>query len=172
MTEPNFGVSDELQLHDPFVLPDELELEHEIKRPKWWYAQQLRLAGATWDEIASSLGYQSGPTAHMSVKRELGKVGLVKQSREEALSLELERLDMLQLVVWRQARQGDLKAIETVLKIMATRAKYYGLDNGTTEEGDTNKATILIGGDEDAYMEALKAAQNLHKKPIEGEVIG
>lgn len=33
----------ELGIHDPFVIPDELELEHELKRPKWWYAQQLRL---------------------------------------------------------------------------------------------------------------------------------
>jgi hypothetical protein len=161
----------ELQLHDPFRLPDTLELEHEINRPKWWYAHQLRLAGATWDEIAKALDYGSGPSAHMTVKRELTKAEVTQTSRSEALALELERLDMLQLVVWRQARQGDLKAIDTVLRIMNQRAKYYGLDTQTIEDdGQQSKAMIVIGGDEEDYLAAVREAQNLHKKPIEGEL--
>lgn len=159
----------ELKIHDPFVLPSEVELEHEIERPKWWYAQQLRLAGATWDEIAKALGYQSGPTAHTTVKRHTAQ--LSKQSAAELMELELERLDMLQLVVWRRARQGDLRAIETVLKIMATRAKYLGLDNGTYESESSAKSTILIGGDEASYIQAIKDAQAMHKAPFEGEVV-
>jgi len=163
--------SRELELHDPFVLPSELELEAEIERPKWWYAQQLRLAGASWDEIAKALGYASGSTAHTTVKRAMTIAEVAKQSAQELMELDLERLDMLQLVVWRQARQGDLKAIETVLKIMGTRAKYLGLDKGNSyEEESTSKATIVIGGDTDDYMTALKEAQLLHRKPIEGEV--
>jgi hypothetical protein len=163
------GFGRELELHDPFVLPDELELEHEINRPKWWYAQQLRLAGASWDEIAKALGYQSGPTAHQTVKRHTAQ--LAKQSAQELMELDLERLDQLQIVVWRSARQGDLKAIETVLKIMATRAKYLGLDKGAAYEDETtSKSTILIGGDEDEYIAAVKEAQLLHRRPIEGEV--
>lgn len=164
------GFGRELEIHDPFILPDELELEHELKRPKWWYAQQLRLAGASWDEIAEALGYQSGPTAHTTVKRHTGQ--LSKQSAQELMELDLERLDMLQLVVWRRARQGDDKAIETILKIMNTRAKYLGLDKGAAYEGDegSGKSTILIGGDSEAYLEGIKKAQELHRKPIEGEV--
>jgi hypothetical protein len=161
----------ELQLHDPFILPDELELEHEINRPRWWYAQQLRLAGASWDEIAKALGYGSGSSAHTTVKRELTKAEMTKSSAQELMELDLERLDMLQLVVWRQARHGDLRAIDAVLKIMATRAKYLGLDKGASYEDDTsNKATILIGGDSETYLEGIKAAQELHRTPIEGEV--
>jgi hypothetical protein len=164
----NFGR--ELEIHDPFILPDDLELEHELRRPKWWYAQQLRLAGASWDEIAEALGYQSGPTAHTTVKRHTSS--LAKQSANELMELDLERLDMLQLVVWRQARQGDLKAIEAVLKIMATRAKYLGLDKGMSyEDESTSKATIFIGGDEDSYKAAIAEAQQLHRKPLEGEVV-
>jgi hypothetical protein len=168
MSEDGFGR--ELELHDPFVLPDELELEHEINRPKWWYAQQLRLAGASWDEIAKALGYQSGSTAHTNVKRQLSNVA--KASAQELMELDLERLDMLQLVVWRQARQGDLKAIDAVLKIMSQRAKYLGLDKGAQYEGEEGekKAMILIGGDSDDYIAGIKAAQALHRAPIEGEV--
>lgn len=157
----------ELELHDPFLLPDELELAHEINRPRWWYAQQLRLAGASWDEIAKAIGYQSGPTAHTTVKRHTAQ--MPKEAAQELMSLDLERLDMLQLVVWRQARQGDLKAIETVLKIMNTRAKYLGLDQRTYDEDSTAKNTIVINGDEDDYINAIKQA--LHKAPVEGEVV-
>lgn len=159
----------ELEIHDPFVLPDELELEHEIKRPKWWYAQQLRLAGASWDEIASALGYQSGPSAHATVKARTSRE-MAKQSAQELMALDLERLDQLQLVVWRRARQGDDKAIDTVLKIMNTRAKYLGLDKTQYEDESTSKATIMIGGDSEDYLEGIKKAQALHRTPIEGEV--
>lgn len=161
------GYDRELQIHDPFVIPDDLELEHEIKRPKWWYAQQLRLAGASWDDIAAALGYSSAQTASSTVRTMLDRE-VVRQSAQELLTLELERLDMLQLVVWRRARQGDLKAIDAVLRIMAQRAKYMGLDNKQYEDERTDKSTIVIGGDSEDYIAAIKHAQELHRKPIEG----
>lgn len=160
----------ELQLHDPFVLPDELELQHEIKRPRYWYAHQLRLAGATWSEIAEALGYSTGGSAHTSVKQALSSVA-TRQTRQEMLDLELERLDMLMLVHWRAARSGDQKATDTVLKIMTLRQKLVGLGESTGYEDEkSDSATILIGGDEDAYLDGIKRAQALHRKPIEGEV--
>lgn len=158
----------ELEIHDPFILPDELELEHEINRPRWWYAQQLRLAGATWDEIAKALGYQSAQTAQITVKRSQTQLQINKASAQELMELDLERLDMMQLVVWRKARQGDIKAIETVLKIMNTRAKYLGLDKGAAYDDESGtKSTIFIGGTEENYIAALQAA---HRNPIEGEL--
>lgn len=161
-------MSDELEIHDPFVLPDELELEHELKRPKWWYAQQLRLAGAQWDEIATALGYQTGSTAHAVVKREVASVQLAKQTRQEMMDLELERLDMLQLVVWRTARQGDLKAIEAVLKIMATRHRLLGMGDAVYEDEKKDASTILVDGSEENYVRAIK--QGLKHTTIEGQV--
>lgn len=161
-----FGDYRELQIHDPFVLPDELELEHEIKRPRWWYAQQLRLAGASWEDIATALGYQSPQSASTTVKDMMNRQS-VRQSAQELLGLELERLDMLQLVVWRRARQGDLKAIDAVLRIMAQRAKYMGLDTRTYEDDTVDKSTIVIGGDSEDYIAAIKRTQEVHRKPIE-----
>lgn len=164
------GFDRELKLHDPFILPDRMELEHEIERPKYWYAHQLRLAGATWPEVAEALGYASGDSAHGAVAKALER-GQARQTSQEMLDLELERLDMLQLVVWRQARQGDGKAIETVLKIMAQRAKLLGLgEHQIYEDEKTDKSTILIGGSESEYLAGIKAAQALHRKPIEGEI--
>lgn len=164
----------ELQIHDPFVLPDELELEHEIERPRWWYAQQLRMAGASWPEIARALGYADGPAARKAVASNTTEWKL--ENAAELIKMELERLDMLQLVVWRRARQGSLRDIDTVLKIMALRAKYLGLDGGdkAEDDGDGSKGVIVIGGDSEEYIEAIKRATELQKKkhssPIEGEV--
>lgn len=164
------GEPRELQIHDPFQLPDELELEHEIKRPRWWYAQQLRLAGASWTEIAEALGYSNAYTVQNSVKKALDAAGMTRQSAEELIALELERLDMLQLVVWRRARNGDLKSIDAILKIMSQRARYLGLENREYEDERPDSATIIIGGDSADYVAALKASQHRVKKPIEGEL--
>lgn len=168
-----FSEHRELQIHDPFVLPDELELDHEIERPRWWYAQQLRMAGAAWPEVARALGYSDGAQARKAVASNVTEWKL--ENAAELIRLELERLDMLQLVVWRRARQGDLKSIETVLKIMSQRAKYLGLDDGNKaeDEGDS-KGVIVIGGDSEEYIEAIKRVTERTKKghsaPIEGEV--
>jgi len=161
----------ELKIHDPFILPDRMELEHEIERPKYWYAHQLRLAGATWAEVAEALGYASAQSAHGAVANALDRAGQARQTATEMLDLELERLDMLQLVHWRAARQGDIKATEIVLKISAQRAKLIGLgETSQYEDEKTDKSTILIGGNEDEYIAGIKKAQALHRKPIEGEV--
>lgn len=163
----------ELQIHDPFVLPDELELEHEIERPRWWYAQQLRMAGASWPEIARALGYSDGAQARKAVASNTTDWKL--ENAAELIKMELERLDMLQLVVWRRARQGSLKDIDTILKIMALRAKYLGLDDGTKgeDEGD-GRGVIVIGGDSEEYIEAIRrateATKKKHSSPIEGQV--
>lgn len=172
MTEAEYDPSRELKIHDPFVLPDDLELEHEIERPKWWYAQQLRLAGASWPEIARALGYVDAQHARKMVATNTADFRL--EAASEMIKMELERLDMLQLVVWRKARNGSIKDIETVLKIMQLRAKYLGLDDGHhVDDKDGKSGVLLIGGTEEEYIEAIKQvseASKKHKAPVEGEV--
>lgn len=160
----------ELQLHDPYIIPDALELEHELKRPKWWYAHQLRMAGATWPEVASSLGYSTGRAAQTTVDR------MTKERRSESaaeiIQMELERLDMLQLVVWRQARAGSLPHVQMVLNIMTMRGKYIGLDKVVEQTTMvTESSTVVeIGGGEKEYMQGIKDAYG-HRRPIEGEIV-
>jgi hypothetical protein len=129
------------------------------------------MAGASWPEIARALGYSDGAQARKAVASNVTEWKL--ENAAELIRMELERLDMLQLVVWRQARQGDLKSIETVLKIMSQRAKYLGLDDGNKAEddGDATKGVIVIGGDSEEYIEAIKRVTERTKKrsdPIEG----
>lgn len=166
----DYDPSRELQIHDPFVLPDELELEHEINRPRWWYAQQLRLAGASWPDIAAALGYKDEEYARTTVAH---NANYRLENATEMIKMELERLDMLQLVIWRKARAGSLKDIDMVLKIMALRAKYLGLDNiRPPGEDDDRPGVIVIGGDSEEYMEAIRqvAKGKKHTAPVPGDV--
>lgn len=148
----------ELTLHDPFKIPDPYELENEVYRPRWWYAQQLRVAGATWREIADALGYSDQNSAQGAVKNARRDRSNDRETLEDLVDLELERLDMLQLICWRSAQHGDMKAIQTVLAIMQLRMRLLGTEkkaNGT-DGNTTNNTAIFIAGGEADYVEALR----------------
>ena len=89
-------------------------------------AVALRKAGASYEQIAQQLAFVDRGAAYRSVTAALRALG--RDDAGEVLDLELSRLDEMQLAVWPAARRGDIKAIETVLKLQDRRAKYLGLD--------------------------------------------
>lgn len=102
---------------------------------------ELRRAGLTFDVIAQEVGYSNASGAHHAYTRALKKT-LVSAGADEMRETELDRLDRLQRFAWPQASQGNLRAIETILRIMGRRAKLLGLDaplkaEVTTYEGGT-----------------------------------
>lgn len=154
---------------DPFHVPDDFEIEHGTK-PKWVYAYQMHLAGVGWSKIADLLGYASANTALTAVTQRRKEMN-ARTSFEEVVHTELDRLDALQLVAWRTARLGDLKAMDTILKIMDRRAKLLGLDKKPVDTvgGDVvHNTAFFIGGSEDEYVQALTRAREAARK---GKVI-
>ena len=89
-------------------------------------ALELRKAGATYRQIAEQLGYRSPQAAHKSVTSALKK--LVEEPAKELRKMELERLDGMFIVMYRQAKQGILGAVDRCLRIMERRSKMLGLD--------------------------------------------
>lgn len=89
----------------------------------------LRIAGMDWQSIADRLGYNSRGAACQDVARAL-EANLAEQSQAADTLREVEslRLDRLQAAAWPSAVKGDLKAIETVLKVIDRRVKLQGLD--------------------------------------------
>jgi hypothetical protein len=57
--------------------------------------------------------------------------------------MELQRLDMMQAAVYRNAEDGDIHAQEAVLKIMHQRARYLGLYPDSGKGGGVH---VNIGG--------------------------
>lgn len=116
-------------------------------------AYQMRMAGDNWTVIAERLGYKSGVAARDSVETLIDKATRIisDHEKEEILQLELNRLDALQSAVWGMAMGGDLKAVDSALKIMAHRSKLLKLEE--SEQTTTN--TVIVTGD--TYAESLKA---------------
>lgn len=89
-------------------------------------AAQLRAAGATFREIGEALGIDYTWARTLVLKA-------LEAAAYEAADMmrvqEGQRLDRMQRAVWRDAINGDVVGINTVLKIMDRRAKLFGLDS-------------------------------------------
>ena len=89
----------------------------------------LRLAGTDFDTIAERLQYANRGAASKDIWRAVEANRIEEAQAVETLrDVEGQRLDRLQAAVWAQALEGDLKAVETVLKVIAQRARLFGLD--------------------------------------------
>ena len=112
-------------------------------------ALELRQQGSTFQEIAREVG--CGTTrAYQYVNGELQK--LAQQCEESATllrTLESERLDRLQAAIWEQAENGELRAVDRILKVMERRAKLPGLDGptkvaATDPDGQEPRAGVVL----------------------------
>lgn len=98
------------------------EAQQEATRERRKRCVALRLAGATWQQIADQLGYADRGAAHNDYVRAIGvSQQELTELAEEAKALELARYDRLLMACWTAATAGDLKAIETALKISDRR---------------------------------------------------
>lgn len=100
---------------------------------------KMRLEGHDFEVIADKCGYGSRQAAWDDYHRALDAVAAENEATtDQARRVELARLDKLQTIAW--AKTGDaepaiaLKAVETVLKISAHRARMLGLDQPVKHE--------------------------------------
>jgi hypothetical protein len=89
-------------------------------------ALELRKAGATYDQIAKTLGYADRSGAQRLVRDAFARI--TRETSEEVLTLELERLDAMLLALWPKAKKGEAHSVDRVLRIMERRSRYQGLD--------------------------------------------
>jgi hypothetical protein len=109
-------------------------------------AVELRLEGKSFTDIARELDYSSRTAAYNAVYNELKK--RAKEPVDKLRMLELERLDALLVVIWKECLTGDEKKIETYLKIANRRAKLAGLDKQQViEDNEGNEIPVfpLVG---------------------------
>jgi transposase len=91
-------------------------------------AIRYRLAGATYADIANRLGV-SEVGAYKIVKRVLEREAkTTAEESHEIRSVEVKRLDALLVIAWKKAAQGDLGAVDRILRIMERRSRFLGLD--------------------------------------------
>lgn len=110
-------------------------------------AVQLRIAGASLQQIAERVGYAHASGAHQAITAALRQM-LPEQERADARRLELAKLDRLEMAAWPQALAGDDRAAGTILRCIDRRAKLLGLDapaqlDVKVREGETIRVEIL-----------------------------
>lgn len=89
-------------------------------------ALDLHLAGLTYAQIAAELGYADRGSAHRAVMRCMAR-DYPASEVADARQREEARLERAHQAVWPRVLLGDLKAIETMLKIHDRRARLLGL---------------------------------------------
>lgn len=131
----------------------------------------LKLAGANYDEIATSLGYADSKNAWRAVQRLLAAQA---QPTAELRAEEVARLDALLRAWWTKAigkddAPPDRIAAEMVLKISERRGRLLGLDKPyTTDIEDLLRAEAeRLGEDPD---EAVKIAREVASDVRRGRI--
>ena len=82
--------------------------------------------GATYEDAAAQAGYASRSGAYKAFWKALDH--REAQAVEDHRALELARLDALQVALWDDAINGDVKAVNAVLRIIEQRSRLLGLD--------------------------------------------
>ena len=130
----------------------------DIPYPPAWFAYQLKMAGLDLREIAHRLDYVSPAACALDIKRHMAEEAAHKsaEDRESMLNLELDRLNYMLSKIWPQIEHGDLKAVDTAIRLINTSCRLMGLDQ---VDASTHVQTVLVvGGAEDDYIKKLKQA--------------
>jgi hypothetical protein len=99
-------------------------------------ALDLRLAGHTYDIIATQIGYASRSSAYRAVERAFQRIRAhTDQTAEQLRQLEDARYDRMLQAIDAKVQQGDLAAIDRALRISKARRELWGppLDRATPQ---------------------------------------
>ena len=104
---------------------------------------ELRTAGLTYDQIARELGYANRGTVYHVVSQALNAHTV--EAVGELRSQEVERLDSLQLAVWRKAMDGDVPSAIAAVRCIMARCRLLGLDGpGLLRVEDVRPRTLVV----------------------------
>ena len=103
---------------------------------------ELRTTGLTYDQIATELGYANRGTVYHVVSEAL--MAQTAEAVAELRSLEIERLDNLQLAVWQKAMDGDVPSAIAVVRCIMARCHLLGLDGPGLLGVDPRPRTLLV----------------------------
>jgi hypothetical protein len=127
-------------------------------------AVTLRLSGATYKQIAGSIGI-SVSYAHQLVQTALRDTA--HDSVEDLRRMQFARLEHMLMMVWPSVAQRDLASIHTAMSIMRDENALMGVDKPTTDGDGLMDAgpTIVATGDKAEYLKALREARERALEP-------
>src|SRR5664280_1761204 len=105
-------------------------------------AVELRTAGLTYDQIAIQLGYPNRGTVYRVVAEALRAQTL--EAVGELRSLEVERLNSLQVAMWQKAMDGDVPPAIAVIRCIMSRCRLLGLDGPGLLRAEVPRPRTLV----------------------------
>lgn len=116
-------------------------------------AVRLREAGAPYRSIARQLDVSVG-RAHQLVMEALAANTV--EAVDSLRQIESQRLDAMQAALWPQALSGNVRAIDTLIRLSARRARLLGLDT----QQDITVVTVEYRERFEAEFDRLVAAMS------------
>ena len=104
--------------------------------------------GATYEQAAQQAGYATRSGAYKAFWKAVD--GREADAVDQARTLELTRLDALQVGLWDRAVSGDVKAVNAVLRIIEQRSRLLGLDKPEAQSAGSGSVV------DPAYWKQLK----------------
>lgn len=114
-------------------------------------AQQLRIEGYEWDEIAKRIGLKGGKGAAYNLVNN-ALIQALREGDRAMRELENQRLDALHRVYWPKAIGGDGWSHDRIVRQMERRAALNGLD---VQPEQTQTAQMVIVGVASDIAEAI-----------------
>ena len=107
--------------------------------------------GATYEQAAKRAGYATRSGAYKAFWKAVD--GREADAVDQHRTLELQRLDALQVGLWDRAVGGDIKAVNAVLRISEQRSRLLGLDRPGAAPAGSGSVV------DPAYWEQVKETQ-------------
>ena len=141
-------------------------------REKQRRAMALKLAGASYAQIAENLNYATSSGAHKAVTRAMHNS--LQENASELRRIHYGRLEHMLMLVWPDVNHGETSAINTALSVMDRMERLFGLN--VAEKVDINtgprETVIMADGDKSEYIEALKRAiEGDTKEIVDAEIV-
>jgi hypothetical protein len=156
-----------IEVERPVPMKTKISAQEKQKR-----AMSLKLAGASYAQIAENLGYADASGAHKAVAK--GMNNSLQETSSELRKIHYGRLEHMLMLLWPDVNKQDHGAMHTSLQIMDRMERLYGLN--AAEKIDVSsgprETVIVADGDKEAYIQALREAIENDAKPIiDAEVI-
>jgi hypothetical protein len=143
----------EIVIDNPVPLTVKMSSKEKQKR-----AMALKLAGASYAQIAENLGYADASGAHKAVA--VGMKSSLQENAGELRKIHYGRLEHMLMLVWPAVNTGDSHAVNSALQVMDRMERLYGLNEAQRVDitSATRETIIVADGEKEAYIKALKEA--------------
>lgn len=141
-----------LAINNPVALSRTMSSAEKTRR-----AMALKLAGASYAQIAMQLGYHDASGARKAVQR--GMKSALQETAGELKKIHYGRLEHMLMLLWPEVNQRDLPAMSAALAVMDRMERLYGLNAAEKIEVGTGMNTVILAdGDKESYIQALEEA--------------